>query len=90
MDGDISSRTHNFIKQFGPSTNLYNNIKINKKDITIIKNKQEFFKDIYLKLDDNKKIVIACQGSTEGKFIKEVLGVKYPNLSIIFYYSKTL
>ena len=89
LDGDISSRTHNFIKQFGPSTNLYNNIKINKKHFTIINNRQAYLRDIFETLDDNKKIVIVCQGATEGKFIKGLIMEKYPDRVTKFYYGKT-
>ena len=89
LDGDISSRTHNFIKQFGASTNLYNNIKINKKHFTIINNRQAYLKDIFETLDENKKIVIVCQAATEGKFIKGLIEEKYPERVTKFYYGKT-
>ena len=89
LDGDISSRTHQFIKQFETSTNLYNNFKANKKNITIIKNKKGFLNDIYENLDNDKKIVIVSQGSNEGRFLEEHLNTKYPHLKVGFYYSKT-
>ena len=52
-------------------------------------NRQAYLRDIFETLDDNKKIVIVCQGATEGKFIKKLLNEKYPDRVTKFYYGKT-
>lgn len=89
LDGDISSRTQQFINSFGNVINLYNTIKINQKNIKVIKNKLEYFDDIYNSLNNNKKIVVATQSSKEGKYIQTKLKTLYPQLNIQCFHSKT-
>jgi len=89
LDGDINQRTYDFIKPFGKHILLHNNIKINKKDIIITKNKLDFYDSICSDIDLDLDIVICTQSSNQGKVYNELLKIKYPNKNIKFYYSKT-
>ena len=89
LDGDIFDRTLDYIKPFGGLSFFVNNIKINQKHINVIKNKVEYYNDIYKSLDNDKKIVIATQSSKEDKFMKYHLTNKYPHLNIRCYHAST-
>ena len=89
LDGDMGNRTYNFINKFGPSVNIVNNVKKNKKIFKFIENKEEYKKLIFNELNENHKIVIVSQSKQEIEALQIEIKKAYPNLSILIYTSMT-
>ena len=87
MDGDISNRTYNFINGFGPSINIVNTIKKNKKIFNFMDNKENYKNRIFKELDDNKKVVIVSQCKEDVEALKIEIQNKFTSLKILIYTS---
>jgi hypothetical protein len=87
LDGDIDDRTYNFLNHFGPSINIVNDIKINKKSFIIMTNKEVYYKKIIHDIQYNKKVVIVSMSSTQCDKIMEDENFKvaFTNKKVLVY-----
>ena len=89
LDGDMSNRTYNFINSFGPSINIVNKIKKNKKTFKFVDSEYNFKESIFKQLNENKKIVIVSQSKQKAEVLKEEIQQKYTKLKVLIYTSIT-
>lgn len=82
LDGDIGNRTYNFLNYFGTSTNIVNDIKINKRSFSILSDKEPFYKKLIDDIQSNKKIVICSMSSKKCSDIYDMIKEKFPNKQI--------
>ena len=86
LDGDLSNRTHSFIKRMNISNyNIINDIKINNKILNLTKNEDFYRKSIYTDLDADKNIVIVSMKSTDCVKYYDDLSKRYPSKKILIY-----
>jgi hypothetical protein len=85
LDGDLSFRGFNYIKNFGSSINIINNVKKNIKNFEFTFSLNKFYLEMDKDLDENKKIVIVSQGSKKCNEINDKLKKEYPHLNVGIY-----
>ena len=85
LDGDLSFRGFNYIKNFGDSINVINTIKKNVKQFKFIRNKLEYYKDIEDSINNDEKIVIVSQSAAKCEEIELILRNKFTYLQIQTY-----
>ena len=89
LDGDMHNRSYNFIKYFGKSININNDIKVNKKHFLFTKSRENYDKEIIKDLDDNKKIVIVSMSSNKCKEYYDFIKSNYKNKKVLIYTGNT-
>lgn len=89
LDGDLSFRGFNYIKQYGDSINIINPIKKNKRHFTIIDSQNDFYRQINNRIKFNKKIVIVSQTSTQCYDIFNYIIKEYPTIKMSVYTGNT-
>ena len=89
LDGDIGNRTHNFLNHFGSTTNIINDIKINKRKLTITNDGSSFDDQIMTDLSRNKKIVICSMSSKKCTDMYEKIMSRFPKKTVLIYTGNT-
>jgi len=89
LDGDLSYRGFNYIKQFGESINIINPVKKNKKIFTLIDSENNFHDEITESLTNKEKIVIVSQTSNKCNNMYAYIKKKFPKIKMSIYTGST-
>jgi hypothetical protein len=89
LDGDLSFRGFNYIKNFGSSINIINPVKKNQRNFYIIDNENIFHSNIECALNDKKKIVIVSQTSSMCDSLFVFIKQKYKDIKMAVYTGST-
>tara|TARA_R110000868_G_scaffold163412_6_gene395633 strand:+ start:126 stop:3101 length:2976 start_codon:yes stop_codon:yes gene_type:complete len=89
LDGDIGNRTYNFLNYFGTSINIINDIKINKRNITITNDLSTFDNQIITDISKSRKIVICSMSSKKCSEIYDKIKLQFPKKKVLIYTGKT-
>ena len=89
LDGDLSCRGFNYIKQFGESINIINPVKKNKKIFTLIDSENTFHDEIIKSLMNKEKIVIVSQTSNKCNNMYAFIKKKFPKIKMAIYTGST-
>ena len=89
LDGDMSSRSYNFLQYFGESINIVNTIMFNKRNFTLNYNGDEVHDAIRRDMRQDKKVVLASMSSKECTKIRDWMKIEFPHKKVMMYTGST-